>query len=72
MPAFQSRLIEEQQELRPRLVSLGQFIVSERFQMLNARQQYLLQRQQEVMTEYFMILNWRLEDLAAQPPRESL
>lgn len=68
MPAFHARLLDELQNLRPRLTSLGQFIASEDFQLLGPRQQYLLQRQQEVMTEYYMILEWRLQDLASRPP----
>jgi hypothetical protein len=68
LPPFQQRLIEEQQELRMRLASLGQFVVSEQFAHVPPRQQYLLQRQQEVMLQYHAILDWRLEDLASRPP----
>lgn len=73
MSTFFQRLIDEQTDLRVRMVALNKFVASERFDQTSMRQQYLLQRQQEIMLQYHAILDWRIEDLVRTiPPGDQL
>jgi hypothetical protein len=61
MSTFLERLKEEEKELATKAIKLSQFISTDAYQELSDGNQYLLQKQLEVMAEYVNILGTRIE-----------
>jgi hypothetical protein len=61
MSTFLERLKEEEKELATKAIKLSQFISTDAYQELSDGNQYLLQKQLEVMAEYVNILGPRIE-----------
>jgi hypothetical protein len=61
MSTFLERLKEEEKELATKAIKLSQFISTDAYQELSDGNQYLLQKQLELMAEYVNILGTRIE-----------
>ena len=61
MSTFLERLKEEEKELATKAIKLSEFISTDAYQELSDGNQYLLQKQLEVMAEYVNILGTRVE-----------
>lgn len=61
MSTFLERLKEEELELAAKAIKLQEFLYTDDFEELSEGNQYLLERQFEVMTEYVNILGTRIE-----------
>lgn len=61
MSTFLERLKEEELELAAKAIKLQEFLYTDDFEELSDGNQYLLERQFEVMTEYINILVTRIE-----------
>ncbi len=61
MEAFVQRMVEEQAQLKEKIVKLNTFLKSNKFNELDDYQKSLLIRQREGMCVYFETLSARLE-----------
>jgi hypothetical protein len=61
MEAYQSRVIDEKQELDSKLEKLDQFATSEQFATVAPAEQERLQRQLQIMKNYSQVLSERIE-----------
>jgi len=61
MSTFLERLKEEEKELANKAIKLQEFMSTDTFIELSDGNQYLLEKQLEVMTEYVNILGTRIE-----------
>jgi hypothetical protein len=61
MSTFLERLEQEEKELASKAIKLNEFITTDAYQELSDGNQYLLQKQLEVMSEYVNILGTRIE-----------
>jgi hypothetical protein len=61
MSTFLERLKEEEKELANKAIKLQEFMSTDTFIQLSDGNQYLLEKQLEVMTEYINILGTRIE-----------
>lgn len=61
MSTFLERLKQEEIELATKAIKLQEFISTDAFEELSEGNQYLLERQLEVMSEYINILGTRIE-----------
>lgn len=60
MEAYQSRVIEEKQELDFKLTKIHAFISSQQFQAVNQAEQERLKRQFQAMSTYSQVLGERI------------
>jgi hypothetical protein len=61
MSTFLERLEQEEKELASKAIKLSEFLTTDAYQELSDGNQYLLQKQLEVMSEYVNILGTRIE-----------
>ncbi len=61
MEAYVQRMVEEQAQLKERIIKLNTFLKSNKFNELDDYQKSLLIRQREGMCVYFETLSARLE-----------
>jgi hypothetical protein len=61
MSTFLERLKQEEIELATKAIKLQEFMSTDAFEELSEGNQYLLDKQLEVMTEYVNILGTRIE-----------
>lgn len=60
MQDWQKRVIEERSELSDKLDRLGNYIDSDSFNSVDARNRHLLEAQWEAMSNYLVILDKRI------------
>lgn len=71
MEEFIKRIIIERQELKERIDKLRSFVLSPRLNSLSDEDARLLQLQEEVMTTYKHILDFRLNRLLPENSKEN-
>lgn len=71
MEEFAKRIIVERQELKERIDKLRSFVLSPRLNSLSDEDARLLQLQEEVMTTYKHILDFRLNRLLPENSKEN-
>ena len=61
MEDYQLRVIEEEKQLKTKIVDLFNFIESDSFGELDSTECFLLRRQYEIMNDYDRVLKSRIE-----------
>ncbi|MGL5280360.1 MAG: crAss001_48 related protein [Plesiomonas shigelloides] len=60
MQDWQKRVVEERSDLSDKLDKLGNYIDSDKFKDIDARNRHLLEAQWKAMSEYLVILDKRI------------
>tara|TARA_R110000796_G_scaffold59371_1_gene136820 strand:+ start:24478 stop:24675 length:198 start_codon:yes stop_codon:yes gene_type:complete len=61
MEDYQKRVVQEGEELKTKMEALGKFILTEKFDELDAYDQDLLKTQLRAMIQYLNVLTARIE-----------
>ena len=72
MEGFKQRLVKEQEELKERTDKLHNFLSSQTFMNLDAKQKDLLRDQYTIMTQLLNVLNLRIDITLTKEEKEEL
>lgn len=61
LPPYQERVLDEKSELDEKLMNLQSFILSDKFMAVDQEEKRRLNRQEQAMTEYSIVLAERID-----------